>query len=275
MAYAGLSGTWSTVRVHTYQTINHGVVDSTGALSCAACHAEYAGGNPTRVDLKGKLGYAIKGPVSTVCTQCHGSENMPAFTSLHQRHVNNEGYDCVWCHNFTRPERGLEIPSGQDSDNDRVVNTFDNCPSNPNTNQANADRDAYGDLCDKCPDVSDPNQTDSDGDGWADPCDQCPGTISGVPVDATGCPTTAIPGDFDRDGDVDSNDHDLFEACATGTAISYDLGSLPPGCTLAPYLLGPIAADFDSDIDVDQSDFAFFQQCLSGEGVPGKSNCVN
>ena len=155
-----------------------------------------------------------------------------------------------------------------------VVNTFDNCPSNPNTNQANADRDAYGDFCDKCPDVSDPNQTDSDGDGRGDPCDQCPGTISGLPVDATGCPT-AIPGDFDRDGDVDRNDLDLFEACATSPAISYDIGNLPLGCTLAPDVLGPIAADFDNDADVDQSDFAVFQRCLSGEAVPGDPNCAD
>lgn len=273
MAYTGLSGNWSTVRVHTYQTINHEVVDSTGALSCGECHAEYSAGNPVRMDLKGKLGYAIKGPVDTVCQQCHGPKTMPRFSSLHQKHVTSKLYDCAWCHNFTRPERDLKIPPSQDADNDKVVDTFDNCPSKPNTDQANADRDAYGDLCDNCPDVSDPDQTDSDGDGIGDVCDRCPDAASSGQVDATGCPVR-IPGDFDGDGDVDGNDLDRFEACATGPAIGYNAGNLPTGCTLVSDPPGRIAADFDDDGDTDQSDFAVLQRCLSGEDIPGKPDCA-
>jgi hypothetical protein len=69
-----------------------------------------------------------------------------------------------------------------------------------------------------------------------------------------------IPGDFDNDGDVDLNDFDIFQACASGPAIP-----LNPGCE---------DKDFDSDNDVDQSDFGIFQRCISGESNPANPNCA-
>jgi hypothetical protein len=51
------------------------------------------------------------GPESTVCEQCHGPEDMPSFTEVHTIHVVEEGYDCSWCHGFSRPERGLTASS--------------------------------------------------------------------------------------------------------------------------------------------------------------------
>jgi len=82
--------------------------------------------------------------------------------------------------------------------------------------------------------------------------------------------------DFNRDGDVDAEDLDVFEACATGPAIPYNPAALPepePGCTLTPDGNGRIAADFDEDSDVDQSDFGMFQRCYSGEGNPADPAC--
>ena len=104
-----------------------------------------------------------------------------------------------------------------------------------------------------------PDGTDGDGDGVPDGCDNCPNTISGAPVDANGCPDPAIPADFDNDGDVDQNDVDAFEACASGPAVP-----LTPGCE---------DKDFDDDNDTDQSDFAIVQRCISGEDVPGDPSC--
>jgi len=57
--------------------------------------------------------------------------------------------------------------------------------------------------------------------------------------------------DFDRDGDVDSDDLDRFQACATGPSVPVS----DPECR---------NADFDKDGDVDQDDFGVFQRCLSG-----------
>jgi imidazolonepropionase-like amidohydrolase len=44
-----------------------------------------------------------------------------------------------------------EGPDPDDSDNDGVDNDADNCPLDPNADQADADDDGKGDLCDDCP----------------------------------------------------------------------------------------------------------------------------
>ncbi|HRY67882.1 MAG TPA: hypothetical protein P5159_02310 [Phycisphaerae bacterium] len=82
--------------------------------------------------------------------------------------------------------------------------------------------------------------------------------------------------DFDQDGDVDADDLEMFEDCATGPAVPYNPAVLPepePGCTLTPDGNGQIAADFDADIDVDQSDFGIFQRCFSGANNPADLDC--
>lgn len=90
------------VQTSTYGALNHSIAPAEDTLQCADCHESTA-----RIDLQGDLGYGLKGSTSSVCTQCHGSENVPSFTSVHDRHDN---YDCSWCHTFSRPERGLRMP---------------------------------------------------------------------------------------------------------------------------------------------------------------------
>ncbi len=102
---------------------------------------------------------------------------------------------------------------------------------------------------------------DTDGDGVLDASDLCPNTIPDVTVDANGCPPV-VPGDFDRDGDVDGGDLDVFELCASGPGIPHDDS---PACQ---------NADLDPDNDVDQADFSIFQRCLSGSNSPGDPNCA-
>jgi hypothetical protein len=58
-----------------------------------------------------------------------------------------------------------------DSDDDDVIDIYDNCPDIPNTDQANADSDNVGDICDGCP--TDPDYTEAGLCGCGNPA---PGT---------------------------------------------------------------------------------------------------
>lgn len=57
-----------------------------------------------------------------------------------------------------------------DRDDDFVLDIVDNCPTVPNSGQADADHDGVGDSCDNCPTVSNPDQKDSIGNGIGDAC---------------------------------------------------------------------------------------------------------
>ncbi|MHC4443652.1 MAG: DUF6531 domain-containing protein [Planctomycetota bacterium] len=59
-----------------------------------------------------------------------------------------------------------------------------------------------------------------------------------------------LPGDYDLDGDIDTDDFNIFEACASGPNIPHD-----PGCE---------DKDFDEDNDADQNDFAEWQKLYTG-----------
>jgi hypothetical protein len=65
------------------------------------------------MDLINSLGYDLKDSRAVVCVQCHDEEDGedgPEYLWLHEEHVEEEEFDCSWCHNFSRPERGLELP---------------------------------------------------------------------------------------------------------------------------------------------------------------------
>jgi PKD repeat protein len=80
-------------------------------------------------------------------------------------------------------------PNG-DADGDGVPNGQDNCPEQPNPDQADADGDGYGDVCDaplpdsdgdgipdaedNCPVNHNPDQQDTGGDGVGDACETPP-----------------------------------------------------------------------------------------------------
>jgi len=85
-----------------------------------------------------------------------------------------------------------------DIDNDKIINTSDNCPETPNEDQLDTDNDGQGDACDEdddndgiddvndnCPLIANPNQEDADNDGIGDVCDN----------------------DEDNDGIIDQNDN--------------------------------------------------------------------
>ena len=110
MGHPGTSS-YQNVETDIYQLITHEVMPKGNALTCTQCHTSTA----TQMNLKG-MGYAMKGTQNTTCTQCHEKESIPSYTSLHREHVTDKKYDCSWCHDFSRPERGLNKPSGLQTD---------------------------------------------------------------------------------------------------------------------------------------------------------------
>ncbi|MFH1723779.1 MAG: thrombospondin type 3 repeat-containing protein, partial [Elusimicrobiota bacterium] len=66
-----------------------------------------------------------------------------------------------------RPKLVIQHAGGADG----IGDVCDNCPSDPNPDQADADSDGAGDACDNCPDTANPDQADADGDGTGDACD--------------------------------------------------------------------------------------------------------
>ena len=100
----GLSGDWKLIITDTYQLLNHQVPPSFEMLTCDDCH-----GNTVRNDLAA-LGYTLKDADKVVCTQCHKMRRKKPHERHHQTHVSAKGFDCSWCHAFSRPERGLTMP---------------------------------------------------------------------------------------------------------------------------------------------------------------------
>jgi len=66
-----------------------------------------------------------------------------------------------------------------DDDGDSVLDCMDNCPQVVNSDQANADGDAWGDACDPCPPIPGAG-IDTDGDGTCDDALVCPSDLSGA-----------------------------------------------------------------------------------------------
>jgi hypothetical protein len=107
LVYMGMSSStpYTTVTTDEFQLINHQVMPQAQALTCAECHETTA----TQMQLIGDLGYGLKDTEAVVCSQCHRQKSPKGYVSMHG-HVNNKGYDCSWCHTFSRPERGLTMP---------------------------------------------------------------------------------------------------------------------------------------------------------------------
>lgn len=111
---------YSWIETDTLQMLNHQVASDAAALECSDCH----GGGNLRMNLAEDHGFELSGPVNEVCTQCHGNEDMPSFQSVHNIHVEDEGFDCSWCHGFSRPERGLTPSTAIFRDNLESGNTY-------------------------------------------------------------------------------------------------------------------------------------------------------
>lgn len=66
---------------------------------------------------------------------------------------------------------GIGDACDPDIDNDGIPNRQDNCPKVSNRDQSDQDGDGIGDVCDNCPKIPNPNQEDRDNDLVGDVCD--------------------------------------------------------------------------------------------------------
>jgi hypothetical protein len=76
-----------------------------------------------------------------------------------------------------------------------------------------------------------------------------------------GVPIPDIPGDYDRDTDVDQEDFGHFQRCLAGAGVS-----IPTGCDWA---------DLDTDSDVDDDDTTLFEGCMTRPGETGDEHCAD
>jgi len=104
----------------------------------------------------------------------------------------------------------------QDSDEDGIPDSNDNCIFVYNPDQNDIDSDDAGDICDNCPIDYNPEQEDSDEDGIGDICECDAANINGInPVDFDDYALLSVdwllsaqglPGDTNRDGEVNFTD---------------------------------------------------------------------
>jgi hypothetical protein len=111
-------------------------------------------------------------------------------------------------------------PPAADTDGDTVLDPDDNCPADPNPDQADCDADAVGDVCDPSSDGP-----DEDGDSVADTCDNCPSVDN--PGQENIRDGDEVGDDCDPRPDEDGDTIEYFEGFATAGE------GPPPGWTQA------------------------------------------
>jgi hypothetical protein len=166
-----------------------------------------------------------------------------AWYALDNLHCNWEGCD------YMIEALIKNIQPEEDSDEDGIYNSLDNCPVVPNPNQIDTDEDGIGDACDNCPSAPNQNQGDADEDNLGDVCDP-DADDDGILNEQDNCPLVINLDQDDEDEDgvgdacdnclgvynpyqYDENSDDVGDACDGEMHIqSYEL---PDGYIGQPY----------------------------------------
>jgi Thrombospondin type 3 repeat len=94
-----------------------------------------------------------------------------ADTLLRFKSSSNLGnHDKVFFDNITVLGWGPPVLN-QDTDQDGLPDSTDNCPATSNPEQTDTDGDLVGDACDNCTGIANADQLDTDGDGYGNLCD--------------------------------------------------------------------------------------------------------
>lgn len=125
-----------------------------------------------------------------------------------------------------------QVSAGPDSDGDQIPDGDDNCPTDANQYQRDADQDGIGDACDPV------YAYDSDFDGVLDNDDNCPYRANADQADLDGDGQGNVC-DADRDGDGFPQ-----EPIGAQTASSLGLSTAGDNC---PLIANPSQVDSDGD----------------------------
>lgn len=117
----------------------------------------------------------------------NNADNRASWSTLLSAPILKDGTE-ITTFNFTKGNDGWDpIPSlieNEDSDNDGILDSVDNCINSYNPDQVDFDNDGIGDTCD-----------DSDLDGLVDSEDSCPNSTEGVTIDVFGCEVFELSAD--------------------------------------------------------------------------------
>lgn len=180
----------------------------------------------------------------------------------------------------TRDSNGLcqsDSPDAND-DGDLHLNGFDNCPADPNDDQADGDGDGVGDVCDNCLAAANGDQTDADDNMIGDACEV--GMLYDPTRDSDGdgtpdvddiCPGIPNPGQTDSDGDRLGDECDNCPNVANYDQTDTDSNNQGDACSPVP--TGMICADQTAMFErVDPNLFIILDRSGSMCGTPGDPN---
>ncbi len=211
----------------------------------------------------------------------------------------------VWClTGQCKRQRNSDRTDGGDAcdgddDNDRLLDTVDNCPLTPNPKQENNESDALGDICDpdddndgvcdpgesgmgcmgsdNCPMNANPMQQNADsasGDAAGDACDpDRDGDMK--PNDSDNCPDVANPGQENNDGDAQGDtcdaddDNDTVADGIDNCAFTANSNQTNTDMALNAATGDALGDACDPDDDNDQ----VCDPMQSGVGCSGSDNC--
>ncbi|MFO7966353.1 MAG: thrombospondin type 3 repeat-containing protein [Archaeoglobaceae archaeon] len=156
--------------------------------------------------------------------------------------------------------------AASDTDNDGVVDTYDNCPATFNPSQADGDGDGVGDECDNCQDVSNPSQQDYNLDGVGDACDDSDG--DGVLDSEDNCIEAINSDQADSDGDGVGDACDNCINAENPDQTNSDGDRWGDACDICPYV---------TDLQIDTDGDGVGDACEDdddNDGIPDSSdNC--
>ena len=170
--------------------------------------------------------------------------------------------------NFTKGDDGWDpipdLEANEDTDNDGIVDSVDNCVYTYNPDQADMDNDGIGDVCD-----------DSDLDGIADSEDHCPNSTEGVTIDVFGCEVFELAADnykiIATASSCNGGNNGSINISALNTDYTYNVSVSGSGTTKSVSLSS--SNEFTQNIDGLSS--GEYRLCITIEGKDTYEQCFS